>query len=100
MGVRVQISTLSVHMAESDLRAQSDICIRVGHAAPAKSVLELGTHEAISISRVSQDRKVDAEHGHVEDDGNEDEADRASDEMPDKEPWRDTEVTKKIPELL
>lgn len=100
MRVRVQVSTLGVDVPKSNFRADSNIRKSVGHAAAAKRVLKLGAHESISLTRVGENEEVNAEHGHVEDDGDEDEADRASDEMPDKEPRRDTEVTKKIPELL
>ena len=100
MNVGVEISSLGIKVADCHRRSDTNISIRVYHTTATKGVLKLGAHESISLTRVGENEEVNAEHGHVEDDGNEDEADRASDEMPDKEPGRDTEVTKKIPELL
>ncbi len=96
----MQVSTLSVDVPDGDLRTNGDVREGIGHTASPESVLELRAHETVSLTRVTEDEEVDAEHGHVEDDGDEDEADCAGDEMPDEEPRRDAEVAEKIPELL
>lgn len=87
--MRVQVSALRVDMAESNLGAERDVGKRVGHAATPERVLELRAHEAITLTRVGQDEEVDAEHGHVEDHGDENQADSACDEVLDPEAGRD-----------
>lgn len=98
--MRMQVASLGVDMPDRDLGANGDVGEGVGHTASTEGVLELGAHEPVSFARVTEDKEVDAEHGHVEDHGDEDEADRAGDEVPDEEPRRDAEVAEKIPELL
>lgn len=83
--MRVQVSALGVDMPESNLRAKRDVGKRVGHAAAPEGVLELRAHEAVALTRVGQDEEVDAEHGHVEDHRDENQADSACDEVLDPE---------------
>jgi hypothetical protein len=55
-------------------------------------MLELRTHEAISLTRVFEEHEMYLEHGHVENDRNEDEAEGASIKMSDPELRWDTHV--------
>ena len=75
------------------MRTDSNISERVRHSAPTESVLEFGAHETIAFTGVTEDEEVDAEHGHIEHHGNDDETERAGGEVSDEKPRWDTEVT-------
>ena len=55
------------------------------HSLSLECVLEFGTHERVSVARVSEDRKVDPEYGHVEEQRYKDETSGTSKEMPMRE---------------
>jgi hypothetical protein len=64
------------------------------HSLSLEHVLEFGDHERISVARVLEDRKMDPEHGHVEQQRYEDETNGMSKEMPMRELAIRTEQTK------
>lgn len=49
-------------------------CPSIVHSLSFQTLLELGAHESISISRVLEDHEVDLEDSHVDSDGKDDEA--------------------------
>ena len=81
MGVGVEVASLGVDVADSDFRANGNNCVGIRHTTTTKSVLELGAHKPVSLTGVGQNEEVNAKHGHVEDDGNEDPTNCASDEV-------------------
>ncbi len=64
----MEVSALCVDMTDCDLRTESNVGKCIGHSAAFKSVLEFGTHEPITVTRVLEDEEVDLEHEHVKDD--------------------------------
>ena len=96
----MQVTALRVDVANRDLRSNGDICKGIRHSATTQGVLELRTHETVTLAGLVEDGKVNAKHGHVEDHWNEDETECASEEVLDKESRRDSEVAEQIPELL
>jgi hypothetical protein len=72
MGVKV--TALSVVVAKADTCAKSDISRDISHTLSVESRLELAAHESITITRVDEADKVDSEHGHVESNRNDDQA--------------------------
>ena len=62
-------------------------------------MLKLRTHEAIPLTRVFKEHEMYLEHGHVEDDRNENETEGAGIKMFDPELRRDTQVSKERPQL-
>jgi hypothetical protein len=63
-------------------------------------MLELGAHKPVSITRVLQNRKVNFEHRHIEQDWDEDQAERAGNKVPHPRFGADVQVPKKDPQLL
>ena len=63
----------------------------------AQCVLELGTHEPIALARIFQNQEMDFEHGHVEQDWNEDETHSPGPKVLDKELWGHAYVSEKRP---
>jgi hypothetical protein len=74
-------------------------CKRILHAVTGERVLELARHEAVALAAVVEDGKVDGEHAHVEEDGDSDEADGASGEMPGEERYGHSKIAEQAPEL-
>jgi hypothetical protein len=64
--VRVKITALGVHMADSNTAAHHDIGGDILHSLVVESGLKLGAHEAITVTGVLEADKVDGEHSHVE----------------------------------
>ncbi len=62
-------------------------------------MLELGTHEAVPVARVTQDGKVNRKHRDVEHDRDRDQADGPRDKVADEERDRDAQVAEEEPEL-
>ncbi len=87
-------------MTEGDLRPNSYIGESVGHPTSVECVLKLRTHESVSFARVTEDEEVKAKHRHVEDEGDQDKAQRTGDEMSEEQFGWDSEVAEEIPELL
>lgn len=56
-------------------------------------MLKLRTHEAIPLTRVFKEHEMYLEHGHVEDDRDENETEGAGIKMFDPELRRDTQVS-------
>lgn len=75
--VRMEVSALGVMMPDGDAGAICDVCGDAVHALRVEGGLKLGGHEAITISRVTEAGEVDSEHGHVECNGDGDEAEGA-----------------------
>lgn len=80
-GVRVEVATLGVKMADCDTAAHQDVGGHILHALGVQGGLELGAHETISLAGVHQAQEVDGEHAHVDTRGDHDETDSASQEM-------------------
>jgi hypothetical protein len=76
--MRVEVTTLSVDMADGDTAAHDDIGGDILHTLVIESGLELGAHEAITVTRVLEADEVDGEHGHVEGERNDDETEDTS----------------------
>lgn len=72
---------------------------RILHPVTLQRVLELGAHKAVSLSRVAQHCEVNRKHGHVEEGGNTDEADRAGDKVANEEGDGNPQVAEEEPEL-
>lgn len=98
--MRVEVTALRVDMAYGDFGAKGDVGERVRHAATPECMLEFRAHEAVALTRVGQNEEMNAKHGHVEDGGDQDEADGARHEVLDPESGRDAQVTKEHPELF
>lgn len=90
--VRVEVAALRVIMPDRHLRPDSDIRKGIGHTAASERVLELGRHEAVAVARIAEDGKVDAEHGHVDEERDRDEADSTRDKVAHPDPRGDPEV--------
>jgi len=65
-------------MADGDTAAHDDIGGDILHTLVVESGLELGAHEAITVTRVLEADEVDGEHGHVEGERNDDETEDTS----------------------
>lgn len=74
-------------------------CESILHAVTGERVLELARHEAVALAAVVEDGEVDGEHTHVEEDGNGDEANGASGEMPSEERHGHSKIAEQAPEL-
>lgn len=79
--MRVEVSSLGVVMAQTDARAKSHICGHICHSLGVEGGLEFAAHETIAVTRVDQTDEMDREHGHVEGDGDDDQAEDASEEV-------------------
>jgi len=62
-------------------------------------MLELRTHETIALAGVFEEQKMYLEHGHVEYDRNENEAESAGIKVFDPELWWNTQVSEQRPQL-
>jgi hypothetical protein len=81
VAVRVEVSTLSIPVAQRDTASISDVSGNSLHALGVQCRLELGRHEAIAFTRVDQADEVDSEHGHVKRNRDDDETKHASEEV-------------------
>ena len=63
-------------------------------------MLKLGAHKPVSITRVLQNRKMNLEHRHIEQDWDEDQAERTGNKVSNPRSGADTQVTKKDPQLF
>lgn len=70
----MEIATLGIDVAKGNLGTKSNVCPSIVHSLSFQTLLELGAHEPISISRVLEDHEVDLEDSHVDSDGKDDEA--------------------------
>lgn len=77
----MQIATLGVGMADRDTTTEGDIRGSVLHTLVVQSSLEFGAHKSISIAGILEDQEVNRKHGHVEGNGNDDEAESAGEEV-------------------
>lgn len=83
MAVRMQVTTLSVNVANCNFRTDCDVykvclvgafcvyllertCICIRHPATTQGMLKLRAHEPIPIPRIFQNQEMDLEHGHIE----------------------------------
>lgn len=80
-GVRVEVAALGVDVADGDTAAEENIGGDVAHTLVVESRLELGAHEAVTVTGVDEANEVDGEHGEVEGGGNDDEAEDASEKV-------------------
>uniref|UniRef100_A0A1Y1KHV6 Uncharacterized protein n=1 Tax=Photinus pyralis TaxID=7054 RepID=A0A1Y1KHV6_PHOPY len=98
--VRVQIAALSVDVTDAHAASKSDISGNIIHSLVVESGLELGAHETVTITGVDQAKEVDGKHGHVEGDGNDDEAESPRHQMLEPKAHGDVLViAQKNPEL-
>ena len=96
----MQVSALRVYMTNCNGRTNSDIyiarlvmvgskwyniptSIRISHVASSEGVLEFRAHEAVAVTRASQDGEMDPEHEHVEQHRDKNKTYRPSDEVLD-----------------
>lgn len=91
VAVRVQVAALSVVVAQRDTASESHIGGDVLHALAVEGRLELGGHETITVTRVDETEEVNGEHGHVECDGNDDEAEDAGEKVLEPEALEEEE---------
>ena len=73
----VQIAALSVEMPKSDAAAHEDVDGDVLHALGVQGGLELGAHETIAVPGIDEAEEMNAKHGHVEGDGDDDQTEQA-----------------------
>ncbi len=97
MWVRVQIASLCVDVSDAHGRANGNICVGVRHPTTSKRVLKFRTHETVSLARASEEHEMNLEHGHVEQNRNDDEAKRASNEMLHEQARRHSQIPKEVP---
>jgi hypothetical protein len=81
VAVRVKVTALCVPVAERNAAAVCNIGWNVLHALGVQCGLELGGHEAITVTRVDQADEMNREHGHIEGDWDNDQAEQASKEV-------------------
>jgi hypothetical protein len=87
VAVGVEISTLSVPVSDRDPATKCDISWNSLHTLGVQCRLELGRHESVTFARVDKAKEVDSEHGHVERDRNDDQAEHASEEVLEPQAW-------------
>lgn len=80
-GVRVEVATLSVDMADGNSASHDDVCGNVLHTLAVQSSLELRAHESITLTRVGQAKEVNGEHGEIEGNGDNDKAENSGHEV-------------------
>lgn len=96
----VEVAALGVDVADAHAAAKCDVGSNIVHALVVESCLEFGAHEAIALAWVDQAEEVNSEHGHVEGDGNNDEAESPSHQVLAPKSHRDVlVVAQKDPEL-
>lgn len=96
----MKVATLRVDMSNGHGRADRNVSISVMHFLSLQGVLELGAHKRISISRVAENGKVDFEHGHVEEQGDSDQANGTGDKVSHPKRCRNVEIAQQGPQLL
>lgn len=96
----VQIATLRVDMTDGELGADGDVRKRVRHSASSERVLELRAHEPVAVARAAEDHEVDLEHAHVEEDGDDDQAECAGNKVAQPDARGDAEVAEEDPQLI
>jgi hypothetical protein len=70
------------------------------HSTSTKRMLKLGAHKPISITRVLQNRKMDFEHRHIEQDWDEDQAECTGNKVSHPHFGADIQVPKEDPQLF
>ena len=99
-GMRMQISALSVDMADGQPTTESDVNRHILHALVVQSCLKFGAHETISLTGVRQAHEVDGKHGHVESDRDDDKTESTGHEVLGKDSHRHgLRVAQEDPEL-
>lgn len=81
VAVRVEVATLCVPVAERDATAIGDICWYVLHSLRVQCGLKLRRHETVTVTWVDQADEVNREHGHVEGDWNDHQAEQTCEEV-------------------
>jgi len=84
MAMRMQITTLSVNVANCNFRTDCDVyevclvggafwvyllertCICICHSMTTQGMLKLRAHEPIPIPRIFQNQEMNLEHDHIE----------------------------------
>ena len=83
MAMGMQITTLSVNVANCNFRTDCDVykvclveafwvylwgrtCICIRHPTTTQGMLKLRGHEPISFPRIFQNQEMNLEHGHIE----------------------------------
>jgi len=61
-------------------------CICICHHMPSQGMLKFRAHESIPFARIFQNQEMDLEHGHIEEDRNDDEAESTGAKMFDPKP--------------
>lgn len=96
----MQVSSLSIDVSDRNATAHENVGRNVLHALGVERGLEFGAHEPIALSRVLKTEEMNSEHGHVEREGDDDQAENARHEVLRKEADRDILViTKEDPKL-
>lgn len=80
-GVRVEVATLSVDMADGNSASHDDVGSNVLHTLAVQRSLEFRAHESITLTRVGQAKEVNGEHGEIEGNGDDDEAEDSGHEV-------------------
>lgn len=80
-GVRVEVATLSIDMADGNSASHDDVGSNILHTLAVQSSLELRAHESITLTRVGQAKEVDGEHGEIEGNRDDDEAENSGHEV-------------------
>jgi hypothetical protein len=81
VAVRVEVSTLRVPVTERNTASIGNIGWHILHTLGVQGGLELRRHETITFAGVDQADEMNCEHGHVEGDGNDDQAEETSEEV-------------------
>ena len=77
----MKVSTLSVPVTQRDTASIGDVSRNSLHALGVQCRLEFRGHEAVTFARVDQAEEMDSEHGHVERDRNDNQAEHAGEEV-------------------
>jgi hypothetical protein len=73
-------------MAQADPRPEGDIRGDITHSLVVEGRLEFRRHETVTFSRIGQASEMDGKHGHVEGNGNDDQAESTSEEVLEPQP--------------
>lgn len=79
--MRVQVTTLGIVMSHANSATESDINRHILHRLGVERGLKLRAHESIPVTRVGKAEEVDSEHGHVECDGDDYQAEDSGNHM-------------------
>ena len=81
VAVGVQVATLCIPVTERDTASIRNISRDILHTFRVQRSLELRGHETITIAGIDQADEVDTEHGHIERDGDDNQAEQTGEEV-------------------